>query len=134
MIRKYAAAFIAFCSSLVRRKPKTVTPAPITNSDDELYYSIDLAVDLFPGKWKDAQRLAEAELPRTSGIGYWLCARRIFLELGGAYRCNRADASKCGDFENRHDFGRMPIRQRIDETAREFGRRPNPFQERTKDR
>lgn len=60
--------------------------------DEEAFYSQDLAVDRYAGKWKtakcrvaDQMQLYARKLEFPLGIEYWLAVRMMYLELGGLY-------------------------------------------------
>ena len=61
--------------------------------DEEAFYSQDLAISRYAGKWKLAKcRIAEQmqmharKLEFPLGIEYWLAVRMMYLELGGMYK------------------------------------------------
>jgi hypothetical protein len=59
--------------------------ANIRSQIEQDVYSKDLAVKHFPGKWKEAKRMAGDRLNAEEGVEYWLLVRRFYLELGGEY-------------------------------------------------
>ncbi len=53
---------------------------------EEEFYSQDLYLYGYPGKWRTAKRMVHRRFPELDGSPYWMKVRLCFLELGGYYR------------------------------------------------
>ena len=52
---------------------------------EEAFYSQDLYLRGYAGKWREAKRMTHRQKPELDGLPYWLEVRQCYLELGGYY-------------------------------------------------
>ena len=57
----------------------------MTRDEEEKLFSSELAIRFYTGKWTTAKQMARERCDRSSGVDYWLLARKFYLELGGEY-------------------------------------------------